>query len=244
MSRPYEELDHAQTRLGELILRRRRGPSLQGVDIYEVKLDGRFLMSSVVNASEVALAHLGLAPLHAPELDVVVGGLGLGCTAAAALDDPRVRSLAVIEALPQVIGWHRRGLVPLGARLAADPRCELVEADFFALAATSLQGDAPPRPVHAVLLDIDHSPRGLLHEAHAAFYEPAGLAGLAARLHPGGVFALWSADPPDEAFTARLAAAFGSAQAHAVEFLNPLLDADEVNTVYVAQTAPGSPRND
>ncbi len=240
MSLAYEELDFAQTRFGELILRRRRALSVQGVDIYEVKLDGQFLMSSLVNGSEIALAELGLAEAGSGALDVVVGGLGLGCTAAAALDHAAVRSLIVVEYLPEVISWHRRHLVPLGSRLTGDSRCRLSQGDFFALAASSGGGfdaEAPGRRFHAVLLDIDHSPRGLLHASHAGFYGPDGLAALADRLHPGGVFALWSAEPPDEAFTRRLGEVFASARAEAISVFNPLLDEDEVNTIYLAVTA-------
>jgi spermidine synthase len=239
MSRNFEELDHARTRFGELVLRRRRVRSLD-TDVFEVLLDGAFLMSSLVNASEVALARLGLAALGGGGgWDVVVGGLGLGHTAAAALGDPRVRSLLVIEHLAEVIGWHARGLVPLAATLTGDPRCRLARGDFFALAAGDGAFDerSPARRIHAVLLDIDHSPRGLLHESHAAFYAERGLRRLAGHLHPGGIFALWSAEPPDEAFTTRLAAVFADVQARPVAFHNPLLDLDDVNTVYVARTA-------
>ncbi|GDY79882.1 hypothetical protein SAV31267_093670 [Streptomyces avermitilis] len=89
--------------------------------MYEVKLGDEYLMSSLFTAGEVELARLGLAELPDGPLDVAVGGLGLGYTARTALDDPRVRSLIVVDALAEVIDWHRRGLVPLGAGLASDP---------------------------------------------------------------------------------------------------------------------------
>ena len=157
----------------------------------------------------------------------MLGGLGLGYTAAAALDFPGVRSVLVIEALAEVIHWHRHGLVPLGAKLTADPRCRLISGDFFALALSAGQGfdhDAPGRRFHAILLDVDHSPRDLLHARHAAFYAPAGLESLAQYLHPGGAFALWSNDPPDAEFLRTLASTFATAQAHVVKFHNPLLN--------------------
>jgi len=81
---------------------------------------------------------------------------------------------------------------------------------------------------------VDHSPRGLLHAAHGAFYEPAGLRRLASCLYPGGVFALWSNDPPDADFLAALNAAYASACAHVVKFHNPLLRCEASNTVYIA----------
>jgi hypothetical protein len=81
-----EELDYHQTPLGELILRRRLSPSAPGEPVYEVKLNDEMLMSSVVNASERAMARLALELLADRPCDVLVGGLGLGYTAAAALE--------------------------------------------------------------------------------------------------------------------------------------------------------------
>ena len=233
----FEELDYRRTSLGELSLRRRRVLSLEGREVFEVKLGDEFLMSSLFNEGEVALAELGLAGLNTERLDVVVGGLGLGYTARAALDFPGVRSVLVIEALPEVIHWHQKGLVPLGVKLAADPRCRLVNGDFFDLARSSGGGfdhDAPDRRFHAVLLDVDHAPRNLLHPRHGAFYEVAGLRGLTKYLSPGGAFALWSNDPPDAEFLRALATAFTASQAHVVKFHNPLLNCEAANTVYVA----------
>ena len=240
MSRDFEELDYRETPLGPLMLRRRRIRSLDDLDVFEVKLGDAFLMSSLFTTVEIALANLGLAELATGPLDVVVGGLGLGYTAAAALDHESVRSLLVVDALEPVIEWHQRGLVPLGARLSADPRCRFVHGDFFALASAPDPGFDPAqagRRFHAVLLDIDHSPKNLLHPRHAAFYEPAGLRALAAQLHPGGVFALWSDDAPDAAFIETLRDVFVTAKARIVTFPNPLLDTESASTVYVARKA-------
>lgn len=236
-----EELDYRKTPLGELVLRRRRDPRVPGVDIYEVKLNDEFLMSSLFHAAEVALAELGLADLDG-ELDVVVGGLGLGYTAATALDNPKLRSLRVIDALAEVIEWHRQGLVPLGARVSGDARCELVHADFFAAVGPEGRGFDPrhsARRFHAVLLDVDHSPRAVLHPRNAVFYTPDGLQRLAYQLHPGGVFALWSNDRPDAEFLSILDGVFASATAHVISFPNPYQDRAATNTVYVARRAPG-----
>jgi spermidine synthase len=237
MSADFAELDYRQTPLGELILRRRRLLALGGLEIYEVKLGDAFLMSSLFHEVEVALADLGLAPLTGPALDVVVGGLGLGYTAAAALKHPAVRSLLVVEALEPVIEWHRGGLLPLGPRLTSDPRCRLIHGDFFALAESGFDPVARGRLFDAVLLDIDHSPKNLLHPRHGAFYEMAGLRDLAAQLRAGGVFALWSDDPPDEEFIGVLVCVFATAQAHVVRFANPLLGRESASTVYVAHRA-------
>lgn len=235
MTVDFEELDFRNTPMGELTLRRRTQLSL-GIEVYEVKLGDEFLMSSLFTEGEIALAQLGLAALAAP-LDVVVGGLGLGYTARAVLDNPAVRSMLVIDALPAVIDWHRRGLVPLGKGLTADPRCEFLNGDFFALAASpEFDSRLPGRRFHAILLDVDHSPRHVLNASHAALYTGAGLQRLAAHLYPGGVFALWSNDPPDEAFNATLGGVFTDCAAHIVEFRNPLQNRAATNTVYVART--------
>ncbi len=236
MSKDFEELDYRKTPLGELTLRRRRVLALDGLEVFEVKLGDAFLMSSLFHEVEVALADLGLHELGAGEWDVVVGGLGLGYTAVAALAHETVRSLVVVDALEAVIDWHQRGLVPLGAKLCGDPRCRLVLGDFFALAVSEAGFDAG-RKFHAVLLDIDHSPRNLLHERHGSFYGIDGLRALAAHLHPGGIFALWSDDPPEEEFLRALGAVFATAKADVVTFSNPLLERESASTVYVARKA-------
>ena len=236
MSRDFEELDFRETPLGELFLRRRRMHSLGGIDVYEVKLGDAFLMSSLFHEVEVELAHLGLGELQGDRWDVVVGGLGLGYTAVAALEHPEIALLLVVDALQPVIDWHKRALVPLGRKLTSDPRTRLLHADFFACAAAAegFDPEQPGRRFHAVLLDIDHSPRDLLHPRNASFYEPEGLRALATHLHPGGVFALWSDDAPDEDFLALLAGAYQTARAHIVTFPNPVTEAESASTVYVA----------
>lgn len=240
MAARFEELDWQQTPMGEISLRRRLDPALR-IDIYEVKLGDEFLMSSLFTVGETELARLALRALPGQgPLDVVVGGLGLGYTAQAVIADPRVSCMVVVDALSEVIGWHRRGLIPATAGLAANPRTRLRHGDFFALA----QGDGfdpgtPGRRWHAVLVDIDHSPRHLLHADHASFYTSEGLRAMADRLHPGGVFALWSNDPPDPGFSRQLDEVFATSQAHVVTFPNPLQDRDATNTVYLATTASG-----
>ena len=88
-----------------------------------------------------------------------------------------------------------------------------------------------------MLLDIDHSPRHVLHLSHAVFYSAAGLRRLRKRIKPGGVFAMWSDDPPDDDFTALLQAEFVSVEAQVVSFDNFLTGGTSANTVYVATTA-------
>jgi spermidine synthase len=239
MSLSFEELDFRPTAMGVLSLRRRRLPATE-IDIYEIKLGDEYLMSSRFTAAEIELARLGLAALpREKNLDVVVGGLGLGYTAVAVLENPAVRSLIVVDALSEVIEWHEQGLLPLGKQLTGDPRCRLVNGDFFAMSDSpdGLDRSAPGRRFDAVLVDIDHSPTNLLHPRHAALYQAEGLLRLAAHLLPGGVFALWSNDPPDPAFERALAGAFATTSAHVVTFDNLRGDHDASNTVYVGVKA-------
>ncbi len=238
MSVYFKELDYRETPIGALSLRRRRQLST-GIDIIEIQLNDEFLMSSLFTASEIALGRLGLTPFTGQSgLDVLVGGLGLGYTARAVLESADVRELVVVERLAEIIEWHERGLlVPLGAELMADERCRFVQGDFFALSRSAVGFDPldPLRRFHAILVDIDHSPRHVLHPSHASFNTEDGLGQLSGHLHPGGVFALWSNDPPDESFMAILGVVFASARAQIVTFPNPLQDRDAASTIYLAQ---------
>jgi spermidine synthase len=202
-----------------------------------VKLGDEFLMSSLFTVAERELARLVLAAATSDALDVLVGGLGLGYTAVTALEDDRVRSLTVVDALSEVIGWHQDGLLPEAGALTADPRTSLVAGDFFALMRGEAHFDeAVPHRFHAILLDIDHTPRDVLHPSHAAFYTAEGLGYLRRHLAPGGVFGLWSDDPPDADFLAALDETFPRSKAEVVTFPNPLTRGESTATVYVAIT--------
>lgn len=225
---PYEELAYASTPLGEISLRKRYD-RLTRQWVYEVRLGDEYLMSSQFNATELALAQLGLAEAPGEELQVLVAGLGLGFTAHEALKDPRTKSLVVVELVGAVIDWHVRELVPDTIGLAADPRCKLVEADFFAMMRS---GQCPP--VDVLLVDIDHSPEVLLAEGHGDFYSTSGVGSAAAALSDQGVFALWSDDPPEDRMLDHLRTAFAHARAEVVSFDNPITRGASSCTVYVA----------
>jgi spermidine synthase len=237
MNARFEELDWRETPMGEISLRRRREPTLD-VDVFEVRLGEEYLMSSLFTVAEIELARLGLAAVPGEGLDVLVGGLGLGYTAVAALEDPRVGALTVVEALPEVVDWHRRGLLPVSSALTSDARTRLVTADFFTTvgAGRPVEDDDPDRTYDALLVDIDHSPRHVLHLSHAVFYSAAALRRMRRRLRPGGVFALWSDDPPDDDFVGLLEAEFSGVASHVVRFDNFLTGGTSANTVYVATT--------
>ena len=222
VSRRFEEIDWQQTPWGEISLRRRLEPSLL-VDVYEVKLGEEFLMSSLFTVAEIELARLGLAAVEGEHLDVVVGGLGLGYTAPAALEDERVRTVTVVEALGPVISWHQRQLLPDTASLTARPahhpaRGRLLRAGPRGRRASVVR----PASCTPCCSTSTTPPTTCCTPATPTFYTREGLERLAARLHPGGVFALWSDDPPEAAFTALLASVFADAAAHEVTFANPL----------------------
>jgi len=239
VSARFQELDCRTTPLGELVLRRRWDPVFDR-EVHEIKLNDEFLMSSLFTVAEVELGRLALAELAPGPWDVVVGGLGLGCTAQSVLANPDVRRLVVVDALSEVIEWHEQGLLPAGAELTADHRCGFVRGDFFEMVRSGANFDPASTPDgrwHAIVVDIDHSPRHHLHPSNADLYRPAGLRRLAERLHPGGVFALWSNDPPDQAFTAALTETFADARTEIVRFDNPLQQREATATVYLATTA-------
>lgn len=234
----FEELDYQKTPFGEISLRRRSEPRLDNKLIYEVKLGEEFLMSSLFVEAEEQLSALGLNQLHqnghTENVDVIVGGLGLGYTAITALRDPHVRSLRTIDVMQPVISWHQQGILPVGDVLQSDARSELVHADFFSVATDEKPGFFNSEPVHAVLLDIDHSPSHWLNEQNKGFYTPASLQRVANKIVSGGVFALWSNDWPDDEFTTLLDQIFCDTQAHVVRFPNPYSGGESINTVYVS----------
>ncbi len=231
-----KELGYQNTPLGDLTLRCRTEPRINDQLVFEVKLGDEYLMSSLFTESEKQLANLSLAPLEG-DLDVVIGGLGLGYTAVEALKNDRVMSLLVLDLFQAVIDWHKMGVVPNGDLLTKDPRCELRQGDFFFLAETGFDANDKHRKFDAVLLDVDHSPEHYLDPGNENFYSAEGLSALRSQLNPNGVFALWSNDPVNDDFTSHLRSVFGTANAHNIEFPNPYLGSTSINSVYVARSS-------
>jgi len=229
MSALFEELDWQQTAMGELTLRRRYDPVLGG-EVFEAILNDEHLMSTHFTVAEIELGHRGLAPLLGDNLRVLIGGLGLGYTAQAVLSHERVGSVTVIEALDAVADWHRRGLLPVSADITSDPRLSIDGGDFFSRVTSNSNGGL----FDAIIVDIDHSPHHHLHPSHAGFYTSSGLQKMKRHLNPGGVFALWSDDPPDDGFQTVLASVFDRVSSEMVAFDNPLTGGQSANTVYVA----------
>ena len=197
-----DELGRSTGPHGEVVLRRRT--TEDGGTHLELVVDGVFAMDDVDTSTERALATEALARCPGDRLRVLVGGLGLGWTAATALADPRVAAVEVVELQPALVGWARDGLLP--ALPVRDDRLVLTTADVAAHLAEH------PDACDAVLLDVDNGPAFLVHETNAGLYEPAGLAAAVGALRPGGVLAIWSSDPVP-GLVARLAALPGTAGA-------------------------------
>jgi spermidine synthase len=183
-------LGRAEGPRGEVLLRRRDRP---GGAVHELIVNGIFAMDSAETSSERRLASFAVVGGgRAPR--VLVGGLGLGYTAAAVLDDPAVGAalVDVVELEPPLVSWARAGLTPVLSRVAADPRTRLHVADVAAV----LQGASEVTgPWDAVLLDVDNGPDFLIHGTNAGLYRRRTLEAAHARLTPGGVLAIWCQGP-------------------------------------------------
>jgi len=238
----FEEIDYQETPRGAISLRKRSEPRLDNILLYEVKMNDEFLMSSLFVEAEVQLSKLGLEKFGSQELDVVVGGLGLGYTAQAALAFDNVKSLCVVDVMAPVIEWHEKGLVPLGNELTNDERCRYALGDFFEFATaenTNFDGSAADPEtgvdkVHAVLLDIDHTPSYWLNPENSRFYSTESLNAMKAKIYKGGVFGLWSDEAPDAEFVAILESVFEKVETHMVYFPNPYTGEKSSNSVYIA----------
>jgi spermidine synthase len=188
-----EVLEHAHTDIGTIYLDRYQ-ISGRADWIYQIQIEGQLLMSSVNNVSERRLAtsalasHEGTGPLR-----VLIGGLGLGYTAHAALANPRVASVRVIEKMGFVIQWMRDGLLPLSQELAAGDRLEIVKGDAY----DHMLGPAT-ETYDLILIDVDHAPNDPLSPQSAPFYTVAGQEQVARHLNPGGILGVWSAHDCDE----------------------------------------------
>ncbi|MFF8310413.1 spermidine synthase [Streptomyces lydicus] len=192
-------LDRREGPYGEVVLRQRDGsPAGPGTPaapvIYEIIANGCFLMDTSDGRSERLLVDAALAALPAGRARpaVLIGGLGVGFSLARAAEQPRWGRIAVVEREAAVIDWHRTGpLSAVSAAALADPRCEILHTDLVA----HLRADAGGDTYDALCLDIDNGPDWTVTEGNDTLYSPTGLAACRDRLTPGGVLAVWSAQP-------------------------------------------------
>jgi spermidine synthase len=223
----FEVLAHAESPIGVIILRRR---TLPHGDVIEMALEHQFLMSDAVTVSERELATRAIAMHGGTDLDVMIGGLGLGHTARAALDSDRVAHVEVVELLPAVIEWTRLGLVPLGKQLVVDPRFHTTEGDVY-----DRLRRVPANKHDIVIIDVDHSPDDRLGESSDSFYTHDSLELAKRHLAPHGIFGVWSTSE-SPAFEAELRKTFGEVRVDAIDFLNEAIGGLETNWLFFARS--------
>jgi spermidine synthase len=180
---------------GELTLRRRVAADPRVDPVYELIVDGVFLMDTAETSTERLLADAVLDRLAVPRR-ILVGGLGLGVTLAALLTDVRVDRVDVVEIEPLLVRWLRAGLVPPVDAVLADPRVHVTVADI-----SDVLRDVVINTYDGVLLDVDNGPDFLVRAANAAVYRNASMRDVARALVPGGVLAVWSAAPSSDLAT-------------------------------------------
>jgi spermidine synthase len=163
-------------------------------ELLQIIANGCFLMDTSDGRSERLLVDAALNALagrRAPH--ALIGGLGVGFSLTHAAADPRWGRITVVEREPAVIDWHRRGpLSELSREALADPRTEIVEADLLDFVNETCA------TYDALCLDIDNGPDWTVTDGNQGLYGPAGLASCTRALRPGGVLAVWSAQPSPE----------------------------------------------
>ncbi|MEU1345991.1 spermidine synthase [Streptomyces sp. NPDC005795] len=181
-------LDRREGPYGEVVLRRRG-------DDFEIIANGCFLMDTSDGRSERLLidAALDALPAGRPDPAVLIGGLGVGFSLARAAEGPRWGRIAVVERERAIVDWHLDGpLAGISGAALADPRTVVLTTDLVAYLRTTTDR------YDALCLDIDNGPDWTVTEDNGNLYSPAGLADCLARLTPGGVLAVWSAQPSAE----------------------------------------------
>lgn len=166
---------------------------------FSIKIGNSELMSSRVHGSEDALAELACERLaDRPEARVLIGGLGMGFTLAAALKQLGPKAEVVVaELVPDIVKWNREILSELAGHPLQDSRTSLYEGDVAQLIREK-KGE-----YDAILLDVDNGPEGLTRKENDGLYSPSGLKAALAALRPKGIFGVWSISP-DQKFSKRL----------------------------------------
>ena len=171
-------------------------------DDFHIKVSGGFeLMSTRKHGSEDALATLPCAKLKNPDdAHVLIGGLGMGFTLAAALKavgpDARV---TVSELIPEVVEWNRGPLGEFSGFPVNDPRTQIELTDVCELIKDN------PATYDVIALDVDNGPEGLTQSSNNWLYTEEGIHAARKALRPNGLLAYWSAGE-DKPFRLRLRA--------------------------------------
>ncbi len=216
-----EILAYEETPLGVLCLRKRQSLQNPEITVTEITLNHEFLMSSYYTESEQALSTIALEMHGGKDLNILIGGLGLGYTANEALLSDKIQSVDVVELLPEVISWLDRGLVPLAQKLCSDKRLKVVEGDIYRRLAKP-----PHKKFDVILIDVDHSPNDRLDTKIGQFYTTEGLKKAKEHLTEGGVLGVWSytEDPP---FADALRNVFDEVRIESVTFIHKFQNNEE-----------------
>jgi spermidine synthase len=225
----FEILAYEPTPLGVLCLRRRDLLCEPGTIVTEVTLNNEFLMSSYLTASERALSQVALEMHAGAELRTLVGGLGLGYTAHAALDSERVSECEVVEFLPEVIDWLKEGLVPLSDELNAEPRLKITHGDVYQKLL-----DPADSKYDLILIDVDHSPDENLGSANGRFYTAEGLELAKSHLADNGILGVWSY-AESSPFVDALHNVFQEVRIEPVTVFNKLIKEDQTDWLFFAR---------
>jgi spermidine synthase len=157
---------------------------------FSIEVGGQALMSSRAPGSETALGELvarELAGNSHPR--VLIGGLGLGFTLAAALDAlPSGASVVVVEFFQSIVDWNRKFGFQSATHRLGDPRVA-VEVNDVVDFLREVQ-----RAFDAILLDVDNGPDAMCLASNSRLYDRPGLVRIRRALKPGGLLAVWSAE--------------------------------------------------
>jgi spermidine synthase len=167
---------------------------------YSISLDGKELMHSRANESELLLGSLGVARLGNKLAGrVLIGGLGLGFTLKAALESVgNETTIEVAEMIPEVIEWNRTFLKYLNGSLLDHPQVETRSVDV-----TRLIQEAEPHTYDAILMDVDNGPNAMVCHTNTSLYSKNGIRSICRALKNEGRLVIWSAGP-DHGFEKRL----------------------------------------
>jgi len=208
MAKPWLTIDSDNTSDGLLELRQRNGSD------FLITIDGRVLMNSHANRSEVLLSKLACDCMNnKKDPRVLIGGLGMGCTLKSALDElPGNARIVVAELNPVVVRWCQGPVAPLTGGAVNDPRVTIEIADVASMIRNSAMKGGDNR-FDAIILDLYEGPFEAARERGDYLYGDHALKMSGSALMPGGVFAVWSEDP-DRAFERRLVRAGFSFKRH------------------------------
>ncbi len=169
-------------------------------DDFHIKVTGGFeLMSTRKHGSEDALGTLPCKKLKNPEnAQVLIGGLGMGFTLAAALQSVGAQAkVTVAELIPAVAEWNRGPLGEYSGFPVHDSRSHIEIVDVCDLIKDH------PAAYDVIALDVDNGPEGLTQGSNNWLYSEEGINTARTALRPGGVLAYWSAGQ-DKPFRLRL----------------------------------------